>query len=62
MQAVGRCMRIHPGKTNVKIVDWSDRPILYTQSADRIKSYCSEYGLKKSEITEITIKAPNDDW
>lgn len=61
IQAVGRCMRTHPGKTNVKIIDWSDRPILYNQSVDRIRSYCSEYGIKKSEIKEIIIKSKRDD-
>lgn len=48
VQAVGRALRLHPWKSNVKVFDWVDASVssLNRQAKERVKTYIREYGIK----------------
>ena len=55
VQAVGRALRKYPGKTDVRILDWCDMPLLKKQQQERLKDYQKEYKINKESFTFIQI-------
>lgn len=55
VQAVGRALRKYPGKTDVRILDWCDMPLLKKQQTERLKDYQKEYKIDKKSFTFINI-------
>jgi superfamily II DNA or RNA helicase len=55
VQAVGRALRKYPGKTDVRILDWCDMPLLKKQQTERLKDYQKEYKINKESFTFIQI-------
>lgn len=58
VQAVWRALRKFPGKTDVRIFDWCDMPILKKQQQGRLKEYSEEYKINKNAFTFIKL----DKW
>lgn len=56
VQAVWRWLRKYPWKDDVLLIDFSDRPMLYLQSVQRITAYKEEYWIDKDSIEVHTIK------
>lgn len=55
VQAVGRALRKYPGKSDVRILDWCDMPLLKKQQQERLKDYQKEYKIDKKDFTFINI-------
>ena len=55
VQAVGRALRKYPGKSDVRILDWCDMPLLKKQQKERLKDYQKEYKIDKKSFNFINI-------
>lgn len=55
VQAVGRALRKYPGKSDVRILDWCDMPLLKKQQQERLKDYQKEYKIDKKSFNFINI-------
>jgi len=54
IQAIGRILRVHDEKTNVKAYIWNDK-ILQKQKNEKLRTIVAEYGIQKSDIKQIDL-------